>query len=393
MSAMRLFTETGAISLNHVGEQLCGDRVEVIREDDRTLTMVLADGLGSGVKANILSTLTSKILCTMIAGGMPIEECVDTVIKTLPVCSVRQVAYSTFTVLRITDGTQAELIQFDNPNVILLRGGKNTDYPVETHEIAGKTVLQSHIALQPRDVLVAMSDGAIFAGDKQTMNYGWQREDIIAYLERLYDDSFSAKMLAAFVVGECSRLYAGAPADDTTIAAVRIREAQTVNLMMGPPADPRDADNMMQTFFAQEGAKVVCGGTTSQLAAAYLHESVATVQDRTADPTIPPIGRIRGVDLVTEGVVTMRRAVEYAKAFAENTDLVNLWNVQTDGASLIAQRLLEQATEARFFIGKAVNPAHQEPGLPIGFGVKIRLIQELAGYLQQLGKRVSIQYF
>ena len=390
---MRLFTETGAISLNHVGEQLCGDRVEVIREDDRTLTMVLADGLGSGVKANILSTLTSKILCTMIAGGMPIEDCVDTIVKTLPVCSVRQVAYSTFTIIRITDGREAELIQFDNPNVILLRGGKNMDYPIETHVIAGKTVLRSRIELQPHDVLVAMSDGAIFAGDKQTMNYGWQRDDIIAYLERLYDGSFSAKMLAAFVVDECNRLYAEAPADDTTIAAVRIREAETVNLMMGPPADPRDAAKMMETFFAQEGTKIVCGGTTSQLAAEHLHETVTTVQDRTADPAIPPIGRIRGVDLVTEGVVTMRRAVEYAKAFAENTDLVNLWNVQTDGASLIAQRLLEQATEVQFFIGKAVNPAHQDPDLPIGFGVKIRLIQELAGYLEQLGKRVSIQYF
>ncbi len=281
---MRLFTETGAISLNHAGEQLCGDRVEVIRENDRTLTMVLADGLGSGVKANILSTLTSKILCTMIAGGMPIEDCVDTIVKTLPVCSVRQVAYSTFTILRITDGTRAELIQFDNPNVILLRGGKSIEYPIEAHEIAGKTVLQSQIALQPHDVLVAMSDGAIFAGNKQTMNYGWQRDDIIAYLERLYDNSFSAKMLAAFVVDECSRLYAGAPADDTTIAAVRIREAQTVNLMMGPPADPRDTDKMMEAFFSQEGARIVCGGTTSQLAAEHLHESVATVQDRTADP-------------------------------------------------------------------------------------------------------------
>lgn len=390
---MRLFTETGHISLNHVGEQLCGDRVEVIREDDRTLTMVLADGLGSGVKANILSTLTSKILCTMIAGGMPIEDCVETIAKTLPVCSVRQVAYSTFTILRITDAAHAELIQFDNPNVILLRGGKSAEYPIKSREISGKTVLESRVELKPHDVLVAMSDGAIFAGDRQTMNYGWQRDDIIAYLERLYDESFSAKMLAALVADECNQLYAGAPADDTTLAAVRIREASAVNLMMGPPADPRDAGRMMETFFAQEGAKVVCGGTTSQLAAEYLHEAVTTVQDRTADPAIPPIGRLKGVDLVTEGVVTMRRAVEYAKAFAENTDLMNLWNVQTDGASLIAQRLLEQATEARFFIGKAVNPAHQEPGLPIGFGVKIRLIQELAGYLEQLGKRVSIQYF
>lgn len=389
---MRLYTETGFISLNHVGEQLCGDRVEVLRGDN-AVTLVLADGLGSGVKANILSTLTSKILCTMLAGGMPLEECVDTVAKTLPVCSERKVAYSTFTVIRVTGDREAQLIQFDNPGVILLRGGKSLDYPAQSRVIGGKTILESRFALQPHDVLLAMSDGAVWAGAEQTMNYGWQREDIIAYIERLYDAGFSAKMLAALIADECSRLYEGAPADDTTIAAVRIRERQTVNLMMGPPADPRDEAPMLERFFAREGKKIVCGGTTSQLAAAYLHETVTTVQDRTADPDIPPIGRIPGVDLVTEGVVTMRRVVEYAKAFAENTDLMNLWNVQSDGASRIAQLLLEAATEVNFCIGKAVNPAHQDPGLPIGFGVKIRLIQELAGYLTQLGKYVDVQYF
>ena len=133
-----LWTDTGYISLNHVNEQLCGDRVEIIGNNEKSLTMVLADGLGSGVKANILSTLTSKIICTMMANGMPIEECVDTIAKTLPVCSVRQVAYSTFTIIRITDNTTAEIIQFDNPNVFLLRNGKSVDYPIVSRVIEGQ---------------------------------------------------------------------------------------------------------------------------------------------------------------------------------------------------------------------------------------------------------------
>lgn len=170
-----LWTDTGYISLNHVNEQLCGDRVEIIGNNEKSLTMVLADGLGSGVKANILSTLTSKIICTMMANGMPIEECVDTIAKTLPVCSVRQVAYSTFTIIRITDNTTAEIIQFDNPNVILLRNGKSVDYPIVSRVIEGKTILESRIPLQLHDVFIAMSDGAIYAGVGKTMNFGWQR--------------------------------------------------------------------------------------------------------------------------------------------------------------------------------------------------------------------------
>ncbi|MEG1641022.1 MAG: serine/threonine-protein phosphatase, partial [Ruthenibacterium sp.] len=118
-----LWTDTGFVSINHVNEQLCGDRVEIIGNNEDTLTLVLADGLGSGVKANILSTLTSKIICTMMANNMPVEECVETIVKTLPVCNVRQVAYSTFTIIHVTNNTTAEIFQFDNPNLILLRNG------------------------------------------------------------------------------------------------------------------------------------------------------------------------------------------------------------------------------------------------------------------------------
>ncbi len=125
-----LTTEAGFVSLNKQGEQLCGDRVEWIEQPDG-VTLVLADGLGSGVKANILSTLTAKIIATMMAEGLPVEECVRTIASTLPVCQQRQVAYSTFTILQVRDGSTARIIQFDNPSVILLRAGKNCPYPME----------------------------------------------------------------------------------------------------------------------------------------------------------------------------------------------------------------------------------------------------------------------
>lgn len=159
-----LCLDTGYVSLNKVGEQLCGDRVELIGQHEDELTMVLADGLGSGVKANILSTLTSKILCTMIASEMSIEDCVETMAETLPVCSKRGVAYSTFTIVHTHNCTDARIIQYDNPQLILLRDGKHYDYPYTSRVIAGKTILESALQLQKDDVLVMMSDGAIYAG-------------------------------------------------------------------------------------------------------------------------------------------------------------------------------------------------------------------------------------
>ena len=389
----KLCTDTGYVSLNKKGEQLCGDRVEIIARNDNSLTLVLADGLGSGVKANILSTLTSKILSTMIENGMPIEECVDTIVKTLPVCSVSKVAYSTFTIIHVEENTTATLIQFDNPNVILLRGGKHWDYPTTSRVIEGKTILESKFPLQLNDMMIAMSDGAIWAGVGQSMNFGWQRDNVVEFAERMYEDTLSAKMMAALIVDECNRLYAGEPGDDTTVAAVRVRERKPVNLMIGPPADPADVGKMMALFFAKEGKKIVCGGTTSKLAANYLHEDVVTSLDYGTDPDIPPTATIKGVDLVTEGVITLSRVVEYANVFLNNSDLANLWSLQTDGASRIAQYLFEYATDISFFVGRAINPAHQNPDLPITFGIKIQLVKQLSEALEKMGKRVSVSYF
>ena len=130
MTGSDLCDDIGALSVNHWGEQLCGDSIEVIQpEDGDSMVIVLADGLGSGVKANILSTLTSKIISTMLAAGMKLEDAVETIISTLPVCSVRGIAYSTFTIIRITGGRRAEIIIYDNPPIILLRDGEDYELP------------------------------------------------------------------------------------------------------------------------------------------------------------------------------------------------------------------------------------------------------------------------
>ena len=137
-----LCADIGYKSINHAGEQLCGDHVDIVEQDDNSTVIVLADGLGSGVKASILSTLTSKIISTMMAEGLTLEDCVETIAQTLPICSVRGVAYSTFTIMHLVNNREMELIQYDNPMAILLRDGKNFDYPTTEMNICGKKNLQ-----------------------------------------------------------------------------------------------------------------------------------------------------------------------------------------------------------------------------------------------------------
>ena len=389
-----LCTDIGYVCLNKCGEQLCGDRVEIVEQGDNATVVVLADGLGSGVKANILSTLTAKIISTMMANDMTIEDCVSTIAATLPVCDVRKVAYSTFTIIRIAGSNlEAELIQYDNPHIIFLRDGKHVDYPEICEMIDGKAIYKTKLKLREGDAFIAMSDGAIHAGVGQSLIFGWQREQIMEFMETVYDPAFTAKTLSAMLVNECSRLYGGEPGDDTSACTVKIRRREPMNLMIGPPADPKDVNKMMALFFSKEGKHIVCGGTTSTLAAEFLHEPLDVSMPTYIDPEIPPTAKIKGVDLVTEGVITISRVLEYARDYLKDNERYTDWSYKKDGASSIARMLFEEATDINFYVGRAVNPAHQNPNLPIGFNIKMRLIEELSECLKNMGKKIKVSYF
>lgn len=387
-----LCADIGYQSLFKHGEELCGDHVEVVDCEDGSTIIVLADGLGSGVKANILSTLTAKILSTMMAEGLKVEDCVRTVAATLPVCSVRQVAYSTFTIICLRNNEEADIIQYDNPGVILLREGGHVEFPATELNIDGKKILQSHIKLQENDVFIAMSDGCIHAGVGIELNFGWQRENIIEFMETFYSVGFTARTLNSILLDECNRLYGGEPGDDTTACTVRIRKREPMNLLIGPPSNRDDCERMMSLFFSKAGKHIVCGGSTSTIAAEYLGKKLQPVLEF-PDPEIPPIAKLEGVDLVTEGVITINRVLEYAKDCVGDNKRYSDWSSGRDGASLIARLLFEEATDINFYVGRAVNPAHQNPDLPIGFNIKMQLVEELAECLKQMGKRIKVSYF
>jgi hypothetical protein len=387
-----LCADIGWRSLNKYGEQLCGDHVDIVEQGDQSTVVVLADGLGSGVKASILSTLTAKIISTMMAEGLPIEECVNTIAETLPVCSQRGIAYSTFTILRVLNNHEAEIIQYDNPEVALFRNGAYCPIPSVQMQIRGKTILRSRVELKENDVFLLMSDGAVHAGIGHSLNFGWDRKDIISFMEPLAAAGYTAKALTSLLLEECGSLYGGKPGDDTTVCTLRIRRRAPVNLLIGPPANPDDGPGMMALFFSKEGNHIVCGGTTSALAADYLHEELVPTLNY-PDPDIPPVATIRGVDLVTEGVLTVSRVLAYAKDYLGGNTLYGHWSNGADGASKIAVLLFEEATDINFFVGRAINPAHQNPDLPIGFNIKMRLVEELADCLKQIGKRIKVSYF
>ena len=389
-----LAISSGYVSYNKYKEELCGDRVEIIKPNDDLVVMVLADGLGSGVKANILSTLTSKTLATLLANNVPTSECVRTLANILPICKVRGVAYSTFTGIKIVGNEIAEIIEYDNPKVIILRNGKEVLLDRISNKIDGKKIYTSTFRIQLGDILIAMSDGAIHAGIGSCLNFGWERENIVKYIESKYIKSLSAKNVSSIIANKCNELYENMPGDDTTISTIKVIKRTSVNLVIGPPEQKGDDRKMMNLFFSKSGHHIVCGGTTAGIVSRYLNKPVNTELNlKELDKEIPPISSIEGVDLVTEGVITINTVLKNCDDYLADNLRYSHWTQGNDGASLLTRILIEEATDICFFVGKAVNPAHQNPDLKIGFNIKMKLVEAISKDLEKMGKKIVVSYF
>lgn len=389
---MTYFIDIAHNSINKDGEELCGDKVEIIRKENSAI-IVMADGLGSGVKANILSTLTSKIAVTMLKEGASIFETVDTIIHTLPVCKVRKLAYSTFTIAEIYEDGRAYIAEYDNPPIFFIRD--NQIIPLEKREtvIDGTVVKECNFTLKKEDLLVIVSDGVVHAGVGGVLNLGWQWKNIGEYLNRLSLNEKSARKISKSLIDTCEYLYMDKPGDDTTVVAVKIRQPEVIDMFTGPPKDPANDKLAIQKFMQSNGKKVICGGTAAKIAARELGREIVPNMDF-IDPEVPPTAFIEGIDLVTEGVLTLSKAVEKIKRYVSSPYKDNLFYSfnKEDGASKLARILIEDCTHLNLWVGKAVNPAHQNPDFPIDLSIKLKVVDELVEVMKKLGIKVNLTY-
>ena len=393
---MAITVDVAYKSLNKFTEVLCGDKVELLKTDDSNI-MILADGMGSGVKANILATLTSKILGTMFLNGATLEECVETIVETLPICKVRQVAYSTFSILQVFHSGAAYLVEFDNPSCIFIRNGKLVPIPQNIREVQGKKINEYRFRVQRGDALILMSDGTVHAGVGQLLNFGWLWEDIAKYAVKQYALTISAMRLAAAICQACDELYQYRPGDDTTVACMRIINAKPVHLMTGPAQDPSMDEEMVRSFMSGDDStkRIVCGGTSATIVSRILKKRLDVSMDY-VDPDIPPIAYMDGIELVTEGVLTLNRVVQLLRRYVKNETVSEDFFLELDkpnGASMVAKMLIEDCTELHLYVGKAINSAYQNPGLPFDLGIRQNLVEQLKTVVEEMGKQVTVTYY
>lgn len=386
MPASDYFIEVGHNSLNKTGEELCGDKVEVFQSGSRTI-IVLADGLGSGVKANILATLTSKIAITMLKKGADLEEVIETIAHTLPVCKVRKIAYSTLTIIEINDNLHCRIVESENPPYFFLRQGKIYYPPKEEVKVLDKTIQITDVTLTEDDIIYICSDGAIHAGVGKMLNFGWEWKHVARYIERKND--INALLLSRRLLDACDELYEGEPGDDTTVVAVKVRRPIHVLLLTGPPLNPEHDQSLVKKFMKAKGQKIVCGGTAANIVSRELGVGIETTLDY-EDLSIPPTAKIEGIDLVTEGVLTLRRTIELIRQYNDRT--LNVSDLGKDGASQLFNRLIVEGTHIDLWFGKAMNNAHQNPGFPVELSIKMNIVNELEKELEKMGKKTRIRY-
>ncbi|MDD2413737.1 MAG: PP2C family protein-serine/threonine phosphatase [Eubacteriaceae bacterium] len=389
---MALFLDIAQDSINKKNEELCGDNVE-IRQNDESTTILLADGLGSGVKANILATMTSTIAATMLEDKLSITDVVETLEATLPECQVRKLAYSTFTIVQIFKQTrEVYIVEFDNPPLVYIRDGEILELPRKPLRFKGKDIFETSLKIEEGDIIGFFSDGVIHAGVGNLIDFGWQWEEAADYfLARAYDETMmTSKDISMKMIDICNDLYDGQPGDDTTCVVVRAEEHRYVTLFSGPPLD-RTKDSMIKEIFDEaKGKKVVCGGTASNIVSREYGEEI-NIDLSTMSQEVPPVGSMPSIDLITEGVITIQETVRIIREYIDKREGNKAFK-GNNGAEILADTLVNYATHIDFILGNSINPAHQNPDFPDALTSKWKITQELINLLKELNKAVNIIY-
>ena len=382
---MNLVVDAAYQSTAHHGEELCGDHVEIRRTEQGTI-FVLSDGLGSGVKANILSTLTSKIAIGLIEKNLPLEEIIETLIQTLPVCKVRDLAYSTLAILQINHEGHAHLVEFDTPAAVHLRNGKVFAVPMQEREVKGRLIREGRFTLEEGDCIFLASDGVTNAGIGALLDFGLGWDGLAKHIEDVSAAKLSLHQMIEKVMDMCLAYYLLEAGDDFTILGAQLRKPRHLTIMTGPPVKEDDDALMAARFLNAEGRKVICGGTTAQLFARESNREM-NCGFNYVDPDLPPVSEIEGIDLVTEGLLTLNKTLQYLREYR----YPNL-PVMQDGASMLTRELL-LADDIKLLVGQAINEAHQNLKLPVDLGIRTQVVQRLLVALQGMHKRVSIEWF
>ncbi len=399
------FIEVGHHQLCKYNQGAPGDAfLSQKNEADGRVITVLSDGLGSGIKAGVLSTLTATMAMKFVASDIPIKRAADIIMNTLPVCKERGISYATFTLVDIEPSSSVRIMEYDNPGYILVRE-KTVVEPIKictTIERKNKKTAPSREAIlyysdykaRPGDRLIFFSDGVTQAGmGSRQFPLGWGAAQVQDFVMETIEASplISARELARTLVVRAQQHDSWQAKDDITCGVIYFRHPRDLLIMTGPPINPDHDDEMARDFNAFSGRKIVSGGTTANILSRQLNRPVK-LNLKNIDPVVPPTSTMEGADLVTEGIITLGKVSEILErgsrpgaAFIQDGERVN-------GATKIVELLLD-SDRIMFMVGTKINEAHQDPNMPVELEIRRNVVKKIQALLQeQYLKEVTIRY-
>ncbi|PMQ02022.1 MAG: stage II sporulation protein [Dictyoglomus sp. NZ13-RE01] len=368
---------------NKEGEEVCGDTIK-IKRDEKKVAITVSDGLGSGIKASILSTLTASMATTMLFNNIPIEDTLKSILATLPVCKVRGISYANFVNLLFEREIDTlHIVEYEFPAVLFFRGNQYIPIPKDKQNILDKEIFYTNIQVEAGDIVFVMTDGVIQAG-LGSKNYplGFGLDNVKREIRNLLLHKIAPQEIVQYLIDKTKKLDFGLKGDDALVCSLYFRPYKQVNVLVGPPSSPDLDEMVVNKFINLIGSKVICGGTTAQIVSKYLNKEIR-IDLHTISDDSPPIGIMEGIDLITEGIITLTQVFR----FLDGQD-----SVLGYGARILLDLLLD-ADCINFMVGKAINPVYQNPLFCYDISIKVRIVEDIARILRNKGKLVSIEYF
>ncbi len=378
----------------HRGEFICGDVYisRRIKEDGRTI-VVLSDGMGSGIKANVLATLTASMAVNFTVEQKEVQKTAELIMNTLPVCSVRKVSYSTFTIIDIEDNGNTTIIEYDNPRSLVMRNQDVFDpewneVVLESKRNKGKILFTCHFKAEKEDRIFFWSDGIIQSGmGTKVLPFGWGRDAVVSYVTKTIKNTpfISSLKLSTKIVNMALLNDGGKPLDDSSCGIIYFREPRKLLFVTGPPYDNANDADFALTVQQFGGKKIISGGTTAEIIARELGLKFSAGIEL-IDPDLPPAAQMEGVDLVTEGILTLSKVVRILKKYEKD-------QVFDKGPAHQIVKLFLESDHIRIVNGTRINVAHQDPNLPVELEIRRSVVKQIASLLEnKFLKEVEIKY-
>ncbi len=376
------------------GQSICGDAVLFSKaKEEKRFVAVMSDGLGSGAKANISATMTSTMALQFTMAGEPIERTAEFITKTLPEDSLRKVSYSTFSIVDINYRGEVNIIEYDNPPVLLLRNGEFVDLPKTqktiNHLHSNRNKLYHYnFKLEKEDRIILVSDGVTQSGmGSDEMHFGWQISGLKDYIKTVVSENpgISALNLSKDIINKTISIDNGTLKDDASCCVLYYRKPRKLLIVSGPPYHKYNDTTLANSIKQFKGKTIICGGTTAKIVARELDTEVEIDLEH-YQPGLPPQAQMKGVDLVTEGVITLAKVSEDIQNYDEKAQF------PTGTSGKIIKMMLE-SDEIEFISGTRINNAHQDPNLPVELEIRRNVIKRITEILEsQFLKKTNITY-